>query len=378
MAEFDTPCYLLDERRLARNLAIVRRVRERAGVKAVLALKCFSTWGVFDLMRDSLDGTTSSSVYEARLGREKFGREVHAYCVGYRPDELREAVRYADKVIFNSLSQLDAFADECGDRPVGVRVNPGFSYSHYDLADPARRCSRLGVTDRAALMRAVDRLDGVMFHFNCENADFRAFERQLRRLGREFGPLLRRVRWVSLGGGLAFTSPGYPLAKFIRLLADFRREFDLEVYLEPGDAVVTQSAELVVTVVDVVRNEVEIAIVDASIEAHMLDHLIYRTSPRLLWPRPGPHEVIVAGRSCLAGDVFGRYRLSRRLRPGDRVRIADAAGYTMVKKNWFNGLPMPAIRVRRADGRIETLAEFDYRDYLHSLSRRCVSARDSQ
>ncbi len=378
MAEFDTPYYLLDERRLARNLAIIRRVRERAGVKAVLALKCFSTWGVFELMRDALDGTTSSSVYEARLGREQFGKEVHAYCVGYRPDEIREAVRYADKVIFNSLSQLDAFAGECGDRPVGVRVNPGFSYSHYDLADPARQYSRLGVTDRAALWRAADRLDGVMFHLNCENADVRAFERQLRRLGREFGPLLRRMDWVSLGGGLAFTSPGYPLRTFVRLLAEFRRAFDIELYLEPGDAVVSRTAELVVTVVDVVHNEAEIAIVDASIEAHMLDHLIYRTSPSVASPRPGPHDVIIAGRSCLAGDVFGRYRLARRLRPGDRVRIADAAGYTMVKKNWFNGLPMPAIRVRRTDGRIETLAEFGYRDYLASLSQRCVSPRDSQ
>lgn len=378
MPNHDTPCYLLDERRLARNLAIMRRVRERAGVKAVLALKCFSTWGVFELMRDALDGTTSSSVYEARLGREQFGKEVHAYCVGYRPEEVREAAQYANKVIFNSLSQLDSLAHECGDRPIGVRVNPGFSYSHYDLADPARRFSRLGVHDRAALFAAADRLDGVMFHLNCENADFQAFARQLRRLGREFAPFFQRLRWVSLGGGLAFTSPGYPVADFIRLLADFRRQFDLDVYLEPGDAVVTQAAELVVTVVDVVHNEVDIAIVDASVEAHMLDHLIYRTSPRLAWPPSGPHEVIVAGRSCLAGDVFGRYRLARRLRPGDRLRIADAAGYTMVKKNWFNGLPMPAIRVRRVDGHIETLAEFDYHDYVAALSRRCVRKRDSQ
>ncbi|MCX7818001.1 MAG: carboxynorspermidine decarboxylase [Kiritimatiellae bacterium] len=378
MPDVDTPCYLIDERRLARNLAIVRRVRERAGVKAVLALKCFSTWGVFGLMRDSLDGTTSSSVYEARLGRETFGKEVHAYCVGFRRDEIREAARYADKVIFNSLSQLEALADACDGRPLGVRVNPGFSYSHYDLADPARRYSRLGVVDRAALLRAADRLDGLMFHINCENADLAALAQQLRRLGREFGPLLRRVRWVSLGGGIAFTSPGYPLADLIRLLADFRREFDLELYLEPGDAVVSRTAELVVTVVDVVRNRADIAIVDASIEAHMLDHLVYRTSPRIAWPPPGRYEVFIAGRSCLAGDVFGRYRLARRLRVGDRVRIADAAGYTMVKKNWFNGLPMPAIRLRRADGHIETLAQFGYEDYRDSLTQRCATARDSQ
>lgn len=365
-----TPYYLIDERRLLRNLRVIDRVRREAGVKALLALKCFAAWNVFDLIRRHLDGATTSSVFEARLGREKLGGEIHAYCVGYRPDEIRDAVRYSDKVIFNSLSQLDAFASLAKGQPIGVRVNPGFSYSHYDLADPARRYSRLGVTDRAALMAAADRLDGVMFHYNCENADVGVFERHLARLGREFGPLLRRLRWVSLGGGLYFTRTGYPVDRFIRALAAFRRAFDIDVYLEPGEAVITECGELVVTVVDVVHNELDIAVVDASTEAHMLDHLLYRTSPRLAAPRPGLYEVMIAGRSCLAGDVFGRYQVARPLRIGDRVRFADAAGYTIVKKNWFNGLAMPSIRIRRLDGRTETVREFGYRDYAASLGGR--------
>jgi len=363
-----TPYYLIDETKLLRNLKIAQRVRKESGTKCVLALKCFSCWSVFGLMRQYLDGTTSSSVYEARLGREKFGKEVHAYSVGFSRPEVRAVRRYADKVIFNSLSQLRAFAEEVRGLETGLRVNPGFSYSHYDLADPARRFSRLGVSNQRAILAAADMLTGVMFHFNCENDNFSNFAKNLGRLARDFGDLLRRVEWVSLGGGLAFTKRGYPVKQFCALLRDFGASFGVQVYLEPGDALVTNSAELVATVLDVVHNENDIAIIDASVEAHMLDHLIYRTSPRLAAPRSGRFKVMIAGRSCLAGDVFGTYSLCRRLKPGDRVRIADAAGYTMVKKNWFNGLTMPSICVKRLDGRIEIVRQFDYKDYVASLS----------
>jgi len=364
-----TPYYLIDERKLLRNLKIIRRVRERSGVKSVLALKCFATWSVFGLMREYLDGTTSSGVYEARLGREKFGKEVHAYSVGYSRADIREIRDCADKVIFNSLSQLRAFAREVRGLKVGVRVNPNFSRSHYDLADPARAHSRLGVRDGAALRAAAGRFSGIMFHFNCENDNFAEFAADLERLGQEYGDLLERLDWVSLGGGLAFTKRGYPLGAFCAALRTFSERFGVQVYLEPGEAAITGCAELVTTVLDVVDNDGAVAIVDASLEAHLLDHLIYRTSPRVAHPGPGPHETFIAGRSCLAGDVFGTYRLNRRLKPGCQVRFADTAGYTMVKKNWFNGLPMPAIRVRRLDGTLETVGTFTYHDYCESLSQ---------
>ncbi len=363
-----TPYYLLDERELLRNLKRIQRVREEAGVRVVLALKCFAAWSVFDLMKPYLDGTTSSGVYEARLGREKFGKEVHAFSVGYSRDDVRAVRRYADKIIFNSISQLEALGGEARGRPLGLRVNPGFSTSHFDLADPARRHSRLGVRDGRALRAAAGSITGVVFHFNCENADFDDFRRSLARLARAYGDVLRRLEWVSLGGGLAFTAPGYPLREFCRALREFGRGHGVQVYLEPGEAAVTGCAELVTTVLDVVRNEGDIAIVDASTEAHMLDHLIYRTETRVAAPGPGPHSVTIAGRSCLAGDVFGRACLRTRLRPGRVVRLADAAGYTMVKKNWFNGLPMPAIRVRRLSGAVETVRTFAYEEYVASLS----------
>lgn len=364
----ETPYYLIDERVLKRNLETIRAVRERSGARSLLALKCFSSWAVFPLMRRYMDGTTSSGVYEARLGAEEFGGETHAFSVGFSRNDVREVRRYAGTIIFNSISQLESLRGEARGMQVGLRVNPGFSYSHFDLADPARRYSRLGVRDRAAVRRVASQLDGLMFHFNCENDDFTDFSANLDRLGRLYGSVLRQVKWVSLGGGLAFTKSGYPLAAFCRRLAAFRREFGVELFLEPGESAITGCAELVTTVLDVVHNGMDIAIVDASLEPHMLDHLIYRTHARLAAPRPGRHKVMVAGRSCLAGDVFGTYRLERPLRPGQVIRIADAAGYTMVKKNWFNGIPMPAICVRRLKGRLETVRVFDYGEFKSSLS----------
>jgi len=368
MTHMITPYYLIDEKKLLRNLKIIRRVRTVSGAKSVLALKCFSTWSVFGLMKQYLDGTTSSGVYEARLGREKFGKEVHAFSVGFSRPDIREVRRYADTVIFNSLSQLKAFYREVRGLKIGVRVNPGFSYSHFDLADPARRYSRLGVRDAGALRKVVGLISGVMFHFNCENDDFDNFSRNLDRVGRIYGEVLGRLEWVSLGGGISFTKDGYPLEQFCDRLKVFSEKFGIQIYLEPGEAAITGCAELVTTVLDVVHNEVDIAIVDASTEAHMLDHLVYRTSAKIASPGPGRCKVIIAGRSCLAGDVFGQYSLKTRLKPGSVIRIADAAGYTMVKKNWFNGLPMPGIVVRRLNGAVDMVRSFGYKDYIASLS----------
>jgi carboxynorspermidine decarboxylase len=363
-----TPYYLIDEKKLLNNLRIIKRVRETCGAKSLLALKCFSSWCVFDVMRTYMDGTTSSSLYEVRLGREKFGKETHAYCVAWSREEIREAKRYADAVIFNSISQLKQLHGEVRGKKLGLRINPGISYSHFDLADPARRFSRLGVVDRKALRDVAPLISGCMFHFNCENGDFQRFAADLDRIARTFGDVLDKLEWVSLGGGIFFTKKGYPLARFCAKLGDFSRRFGVQVYLEPGEAAITQSTELVTTVLDVVRNEKDIAIVNASVEAHMLDLLVYRLGAKIAAPGGGRHEYMIAGRSCLAGDVFGTYRFPSRLRPGSTVRIADAGGYTMVKKNWFNGVAMPSVVVKRLDGSVEPGKHFTYRDFLNSLS----------
>ena len=368
MPHLRTPYYLIDETRLQKNLEIIKLIHEESGAKSVLALKCFSTWCVFELMRQYMDGTTSSSLFEARLGREKFGKEVHAYSVAYSAEEIEEVREIADKVIFNSISQLKLFHNRVSHLNIGLRVNPGISYSHFDLADPACRYSRLGICSEPELHEVAHHINGIMLHFNCENDDAANIEIAINQIGIKYAPLLEKLEWVSFGGGIYFTKDGYPLEEFCKILKDFAEKYGVQVYLEPGEAAVTCSAELVTTVLDVVHNEVDIAIVDASVEAHMLDHLIYRTSPRISFPGPGVHRIMIAGRTCLAGDLFGGYELDVPLKIGDEVRIADAAGYTMVKKNWFNGIAMPSIAVRRLDGTIELVRSFEYKDYISNLS----------
>jgi carboxynorspermidine decarboxylase len=315
-----------------------------------------------------MDGTTSSSLFEARLGRDKFGKEVHAYSVVYSAEEIEEIAKFADKVIFNSVSQLKMFHNRVHDLKVGLRVNPGISYSHFDLADPARTYSRLGVCGEQELREVADQISGLMFHFNCENDDVENIAAALDQIGTKYASLLEMMDWISLGGGIYFTKDGYPLERFCGLLKSFSERHGVQLYLEPGEAAITNSTELVTTVLDVVHNEVDIAIIDASVEAHLLDHLIYRTNPRIASPGPGNHEIMIAGRSCLAGDVFGSYELEAGLKVGDEVRIADTAGYTMVKKNWFNGIPMPSIAVRRLNGTVELVRSFGYEDFIGSLS----------
>lgn len=362
-----TPYYLIDKTQLLKNLEKIARVRQLSGAKALLALKCFATWSVFDLMQDYMDGTTSSSLYEVKLGREKFAGETHAYSVAYADDEIGEVLQNSDKVIFNSIGQLQRFAAASEGHVRGLRVNPGVSSSEFILADPARPHSRLGEHDPAKIAEVMDQISGFMFHNNCENSSFELFDQLLSRIEARFGELLKQVSWVSLGGGIHFTGEGYPLEAFCARLKSFAETWGVQVYLEPGEAAITNSTTLEVTVLDTLFNGKHLAIVDSSIEAHMLDLLIYRQNAKLL-PNQGEHEVMVCGKSCLAGDIFGEFRFKKPLQIGDRLSFQDAAGYTMVKKNWFNGVKMPAIVIKQLDGRMELVKEFSYDDFVQGLS----------
>ena len=318
-------------------------------------------------MRDHMDGTTSSSLYELRLGREKFGKETHAYSVAWADHEIAEAVGYADKIIFNSIGQLERFGNQSAHIQRGLRLNPRFSTSGFDLADPARPFSRLGEWDAAKIAGVIDRINGFMIHYNCENADFDLFDRQLTRIEEEFGALLHKVQWVSLGGGIHFTGEGYPVDRLAARLKVFAQRFAIQVYLEPGEAAITNSTSLEVTVLDLLDNGKKLAIVDSSIEAHMLDLLIYRI-PAKIAPDEGSHDYMICGKSCLAGDIFGEFKFPKPLAVGDRISVQDAAGYTMVKKNWFNGVNMPSIALRELDGTLRLVRQFGYQDYADSLS----------
>ncbi|MFA7676952.1 MAG: carboxynorspermidine decarboxylase [Candidatus Omnitrophota bacterium] len=363
-----TPYYLIHERKLLKNLKIIQALRKSSGVKFVLALKCFSSWCVFDLMSRYMDGTTSSSLNEARLGKEKFKKETHLYCVAFSKNEVRQARKYADKIIFNSIYQLKKFYKDTKGLETGLRINPGVSFSNFDLADPARKCSRLGVTDKKELLKVRNLINGMLFHFNCENNSFKNFSSNLDFIENTYGNLLEKVKWVSLGGGISFTQEGYPLQKLSEKLKRFSKKFNLQLYMEPGEAAVANSAELVTKVLDIVHNSMNIAIVEASTEAHMLDLLVYGLQAKIKTAGKGKYKYIVAGRSCLAGDIFGTFRFKSPLRTGKTIRISDAAGYTMVKKNWFNGLDMPTIAVKKMNGAIRIVRRFNYEDFLNSLS----------
>nr|WP_313022634.1 carboxynorspermidine decarboxylase [Brucella intermedia] len=362
-----TPYYLIDKTKLKRNMEKVAYVREKSGAKALLALKCFATWSVFDLMSEYMDGTTSSSLNEVRLGHERFGGETHAYSVAYADNEIDEVISHADKIIFNSIGQLERFADKASGIKRGLRLNPGISSSSFDLADPARPFSRLGEWDVAKVEKVMDRVTGFMIHNNCENSDFGLFDRMLTDIEQKFGSLLNRVEWVSLGGGIHFTGDDYPVDEFCARQKAFSEKFGVQVYLEPGEASITRTTTLEVTVLDTLFNGKNLAIVDSSIEAHMLDLLIYREKAKMA-PNNGEHSYMVCGKSCLAGDIFGEFTFDKPLSIGDRLSFEDAAGYTMVKKNWFNGVKMPAIAVRELDGTVRVVREFDYADFEGSLS----------
>ncbi|WP_128254943.1 carboxynorspermidine decarboxylase [Falsirhodobacter deserti] len=360
-----TPYYLIDKAAILRNMHVIERLCDASGAKALLALKCFATWPAFDVMRPHMAGTTSSSLYELRLGREKFGKETHAYSVAWGDDEIDEAVSYADKIIFNTIGQLQRFETQSAGIQRGLRLNPGISTSGFDLADPARKFSRLGEWDAAKIEAVIDRISGFMVHYNCENGDFDLFDRQLADIETRFGHLFEKVQWVSLGGGIHFTGPGYPVDKLAARLKAFAERFGVQVYLEPGEASITKTTTLEVTVLDILDNGKKLAIVDSSVEAHMLDLLIYREPARM--ETAGPHEYQICGKSCLAGDIYGDFGFPAPLNVGDRISIADAAGYTMVKKNWFNGVKMPSIVVRELDGTERVAREFGFADYEASF-----------
>ncbi len=362
-----TPYYLIDKSSLLRNLERIATLRERSGAKSLLALKCFATWSVFDLMSQYMDGTTSSSLFEVKLGREKFPGETHAYSVAWADDEIDEVLANSDKVIFNTVGQLARFEDRSRGHVRGLRVNPGVSTSGFDLADPARPFSRLGEHDPARIEPVLDKISGFMFHNNCENADFDRFDAMLGVIEERFGHLIRQMSWISLGGGIHFTGEGYPLDRLADRLKRFSDQNGVQVYLEPGEAAVTKSTTLEVSVLDTLYNGRNLAIVDSSIEAHMLDLLIYRQEARME-PNDGPEEWMVCGKSCLAGDIFGTFRFPAPLKVGDRLSVQDAGGYTMVKKNWFNGVKMPAIAIRELDGSIRQVRDFTYDDFAAALS----------
>jgi len=372
----DTPVYVIDLGALQRNLAILADVQARADCKVLLALKGFAMWSLFPIVGEYLAGIAASSLAEARLGREEMNKEVHVYAPAYEAAELGEIVELADHVVFNSFSQwerLGGIAKGAAARGVraGMRVNPEHSEVEVPLYDPAAPGSRLGVTRSQFRADRMEGISGLHFHTLCElGAD--ALQRTLAAFEDRFAPELERVEWVNFGGGHHITRPDYDVDLLVELVSQFRRRRGLAVYLEPGEAIALGTGVLVASVLDIIHNEVDIALLDTSATAHMPDVLEMPYRPVIEGAgEPGEyaHTYRLGGLTCLAGDVIGDYSFPHRLSIGDKVVFRDMAHYTMVKNTTFNGVRLPSIAIHNpAERSIRVVRRFGYGDYKNRLS----------
>lgn len=368
-----TPCFVVDEKRLTDNLEILKDVSERAGCKILLAQKAFSMFYAYPLISKYLAGTTASGLYEARLGKEKFGGETHVFSPAYREDEFEEILKYADDIVFNSPKQVKKYAQKAKNlgRAVGLRVNPECSTQEgHAIYDPCSPGSRLGTTLGNFDESILPLLDGLHFHTLCEqNSD--DLETTAKAFEEKFGKYLKNMKWVNFGGGHHITRKDYDREKLISVVKHFREKYDVEVYLEPGEAVVLNAGFLVSTVLETMNNGMNIAILDTSAACHMPDVLEMPYRPPLMnsgEPNEKEFTYRLGGPTCLAGDVIGDYSFDKPLHEGDKVVFEDMALYTMVKTNTFNGMPLPSILYRKQDGETITVKTFGYEDFVSRLS----------
>lgn len=372
--ELPTPCFIVDEKRLVQNLAVLRGVADRTGAKILLAQKAFSMFSVYPLLREYLAGTTASGLYEARLGKEEFGGETHVYSPAYAEREFGEILHYADHIVFNSFNQWKAYGNlaRAAGKSCGLRLNPECSTqpAEHAMYDPCGPTSRLGITEANFQPELLDGIEGFHFHTLCEqNAG--DLVRTVAAFEARFGEYMEGIKWLNLGGGHHITRDDYDVETLIKCICYLRDKYNVQIYLEPGEAVVLNAGYLVSTVLEVMHNGKDIAILDTSAACHMPDVLEMPYRPPV-WRAGEPGKkaftYLLTGRSCLAGDVIGEYSFDTRLFEGEQVVFGDMALYTMVKTNTFNGVPLPLIAIRRADGTDEAVRMFDYEDFKGRLS----------
>lgn len=379
-----TPCYILDENALRKNAKLLGKVAQRTGCKMLLAQKAFSNYDCYRFFEPYLAGTEASGLFEARLGAEEMpGKEVHVFCAGYRADEFEELLHYADHIVFNSPSSLLRFgkmAKEAG-KSVGLRINPECSTQEgHEIYDPCAPGSRMGTTrvqwDEACEKNPElpDLLDGIHFHTLCEQ-DSDDLETTLVSVKENFGNLISEVKWINFGGGHHITRPGYDIERLERCIRMAKEEWNVEVYLEPGEAWALNAGFLLTSVLDVLKNgETQIAILDVSAACHMPDVLEMPYCPPLLdADEMGEDGITVrlGGPTCLSGDVIGDYKFRQLPQYGDLLMFGDMAIYTTCKNNTFNGMPLPDIWLRCADSTMLPLTNFGYADFKGRLGSPC-------
>lgn len=370
-----TPCYIVDERLLIKNLEILDSVQKRTGCKILLAQKGFSMHAVYPLIGKYLKGVTSSSLFEARLGYEKMGKEVHVYAPAYIEEEFDELLKYTDHIVFNSFAQWDRFKARVRSYPgkrieCGIRINPEYSEQEHAIYDPCSRYSRLGVTLKNFKPEQLEGIDGLHFHTMCEqNSD--TLERTAGAVEEKFGEFIKNMKWLNFGGGHHITRQDYDIETLVRTISRFQEKYGIQVYLEPGEAVALNTGYLVAEVLDIVENEMNIAILDTSAACHMPDVLEMPYRPNIIAAgKPGENRYTyrLGGPTCLAGDIIGDYSFREPLNPGDRLVFCDMAHYTMVKNNTFNGVNLPAIALYSQKDGVEIVRKFQYSDFETRLS----------
>ena len=387
--DLPTPCYVADEKKLKENLRILQKLEKDTGCHVLLAQKAFSMFSLYPMIGTFISGTTASGLYEARLGREEMGKENHVFAPAYKEADMKELVKICDHIVFNSFRQYEKYKELCKQsaqiredgKPVsvGIRVNPECSTQEgHEIYDPCAPGSRMGTTRKqwdeaiGKNPELLDLLDGLHFHTLCEQ-DSDDLETTLVSVKKHFGDLASQVKWINFGGGHHITKPGYDIERLERCIQAAKNDWNVEVYLEPGEAWALNAGFLLTSVLDVLKNgETQIAIVDASAACHMPDVLEMPYRPPLLGTDELEEEGItvrLGGPTCLSGDVIGDYKFRQIPQYGDLLMFGDMAIYTTCKNNTFNGMPLPDIWLRRADHTMLRLTDFGYADFKGRLGR---------
>lgn len=368
-----SPSYVIEESLLRKNCEILKSVMDRTGCEILLAQKAFSMYATYPLLGEYLSGTTASSLFEAKLGKEEMGKEVHIFAPAYREDEMDEILAISDHIVFNSLQQWEKFKDKIKNSPrkisCGLRINPEYSEIETDLYNPCFTGSRFGI--KAQALEGVDLagIEGLHFHTMCEqNSD--VLERTLDVVEEKFGHLMHQMKWINFGGGHHITRENYDVETLVRCVNRIKDKYHTAIYLEPGEAVALNAGYLVSSVLELNENDILLAIMDTSAACHMPDVLEMPYRPHIIGSgEPGvhPYTYRLGGPTCLAGDVIGDYSFPEPLQPGDRLVFCDMAIYSMVKNNTFNGVNLPAIVLHSEQEGLKIIRSFGYEDFKGRL-----------
>ena len=369
-----SPCWLLDESKLLENVKQLDSIRVRSGAKILLALKGYALWKSFPLIRPYLDGCCTSGLHESILAHETFKKEVHCYSPAFSEKDIGEISKISQHLVFNTPAQFKRFSTQARqinpNISLGLRVNPEYSVAPKEIYNPCGLHSRLGTKLEHMPLEPLEYCEGLHFHALCEQ-DSDALEKVLQSFEENFSHQIKQMKWLNFGGGHHITRKGYDVEKLIKLIKYFKNKYAVEVYLEPGEAIGWETGVLVSTVLDIVHNGMDIAILDSSAEAHMPDSIImpYRVNVRNSGEvNEKQHSYKLTGNTCLAGDVMGDYSFDEPLQIGDKIIFEDQMHYTMVKATTFNGIGLPSIAVKKLDGSIEILRNFNYEDFKERLS----------